>query len=185
MNLRTPCMLCNTRGVLVGAHHLDVLLTAPMILCGVSNSFLYLDCWCIWFLFSFLVPCFCLGDYLHAAAGDVRHADLWLIGRDWAMREPQLRWLKGKFAENLRNIICHCGLQFFCEVAKHSHQQYLEVNFLGHTMSIASRIKTNQVTIGFGERIGRRKLKSSLLFGWTNRWEILLFWPYGFCLVYI
>ena len=31
-------------GVLVGAHHLDVLLTAPTILCGVSNIFLYLDC---------------------------------------------------------------------------------------------------------------------------------------------
>ena len=164
-------------GVLVGAHHLDVLLTAPMILCGVSNSFPYLDGWWLWFLLEEIT------SMPQLEMLDMRTFDS-LVGGLGNGVSPQLRWLKDKFAENLRSIICHCGLQFFGEVAKHSHQQYLEVNFLGHTMSIASRIKTNQVTIGFGERIGRRKLKSSLLFGWTNRWEIRLFWPYGVCLVY-
>ena len=33
-----------TEGVFWWGHTVDVLLTAPMILCGVSNSFPYLDC---------------------------------------------------------------------------------------------------------------------------------------------
>ena len=179
MNSRTPCMLCNTRGVLVGAH--------CWCFTHCSHDFM----WCFQ-QFPYL-DCFCLGDYLHAAAGDVRHADLWLIGGDWAAAtgEPQLRWLKGKAAENMRSIICHCepsGLQFFVKLQSTAgcsstcwkrrspaifamlwvrltdSSLLLEVNSWAILCLLPAESSDNRIW-----RKDWRKLKSSLLFGWTNR----------------